>query len=216
MRQEGTFAGSIKSKLQDLHTWKTKGVAELFHFWCNDAQIFCEDRKLFTQCFLDRFKQCFTRTFFPFTIHGGLLTGRNCPICLESTEMVNTDIIDLIQLVAYTLDPPAITIIFHGIPVIERVSPELSGSTEIIWRNSGNFQRISFGIQFKQFFVCPYICTVRCGKDRNITDDGDSFLVCIIFQLIPLAEKCKLNETIIINFGSQQLHPRRPFLRSRI
>ena len=41
MRQEGTFAGSIKSKLQDLHTWKTKGVAELFHFWCNDAQIFC-------------------------------------------------------------------------------------------------------------------------------------------------------------------------------
>ena len=130
--------------------------------------------------------------------------------------MVDADIIYLIQLVADAFNPPAISVLFMCFPVIEGVTPQLSLSSKIIWRNSGYFQRMSLGIQAEHTFICPDISTVRGGEDRNITDDGNSFFICIILQCIPLTEEAELYEAVIVDFFFQKLKPGSAFGRCRI
>ena len=94
-----------------------------------------------------------------------------------------------------------------GFPIIEGISPKLSGGRKIIRRNTGHGQRITFGIQLEQLFIGPYIGTVRGDKDGNIPDDLNAIIMGILAQLIPLLKENKLDELVItdgIGHGAHQ------------
>ena len=84
-------------------------------------------------------------------------------------------------------------------PVVERIAPELSGGTEIVWRNSGNLKRMTFRIELIELFVCPDIGTVERYEKRNIADDLDVSFICIFFQFHPFTEEQELDEFIVFD-----------------
>ena len=59
----------------------------------------------------------------------------------------------------------------HGLPVIERIAPKLSGFGKIIRRNTCNNSRITFCIKKKEFLVAPYIACLKnkMGYRQNLT-----------------------------------------------
>ena len=97
--------------------------------------------------------------------------------------------------------------LFVVIPVIQRIAPKLSCSREIIRRNSGNNGRIAILFKLEQLTVCPYICTVKCNKDRDIADDLNAIYMCIIANCVPLTEEDELNVLVVFDGISQTLTP---------
>ena len=106
-----------------------------------------------------------------------------------------------------TLGPPCIIIFFHNIPAEQWIAPKLSICGKRIWRTSGNFYRIKILIQIELFWIRPDIRAVTCNINRNITNNFNSILVCICFQLSPLFKEqilqhfIKFNILSIINAG---------------
>ena len=56
----------------------------------------------------------------------------------------------------------------------------------------------AFPVQFKNILISPYIDAVRADIKRQVTDDADTLLMCVITQFSPLPEKKILLEPIII------------------
>ena len=54
-----TLIQSLKSKLKDLHTRERKLITQFFHFRSDHTKIFCPDRKILTELFLDSLEQFF-------------------------------------------------------------------------------------------------------------------------------------------------------------
>ena len=130
--------------------------------------------------------------------------------------MVNTHIVNLIQLVADAFHPPAVAVLFMCFPVIERIAPQLSGGAEIIGRHAGHLQRVAPGVQTEHVLVRPDVRTVPAGEDRNISNDGDAFFIGIFLQIVPLAVKQELDEPIVIHFMFQNRAPFFPLRSIRI
>ena len=75
-----TFLQSLKSKLKDLHTRESKLITQFFHFRSDHTKIFCPDRKILAELFLDSLEQFFARAFFPFTVYSSLFISRYGPV----------------------------------------------------------------------------------------------------------------------------------------
>ena len=122
-----TLIQSLKSKLKDLHTRESKLITQFLHFRSDHTKIFCPDRKILAELFLDSLEQFFARAFFPFTIYSSLFISRYGPVSFEAAEMVDTQVVSQIHLHFDTVDPPGIAVSFMVFPVVERIAPELSG-----------------------------------------------------------------------------------------
>ena len=80
----------------------------------------------------------------------------------------------------HPLNPPIIPPLFHDIPSVDGITPELPGFTKIIRRDTGHGQRPLFMVQIKQFLMNPYIGTVINGIERHIPYDPHAFTVAIV------------------------------------
>lgn len=112
-----------EAELQYFHAWKAKAVTQMFNLRRDDSKILCEDRQVFTKCFLNCEEEIFARPLHPFSIDCSLFICRDSPVCFKATEMVDTQEIGQSELTADTVDPPFVTGCFVVIPVIERVGP---------------------------------------------------------------------------------------------
>ena len=164
-----------EAELKHFHAREAQAVAQVLYLRRDDAKILGEDWKIAAERFFDGMEEILARTFDPFAIDGSFFSSRNGPVCLKAAEMVDPQVIGQSQLTADTVDPPFVTGCFVVIPVIERVAPQLSGSTEIIWRYSGYAGRVALRIELEQLLVRPDIGAVECDEDRDITDDLNAF-----------------------------------------
>ncbi len=129
---------------------------------------------------------------FPFfrceiAIRNGIITG-------NTDKVINPyDIIHLCRK-SHTVFPPCKSVIFHLIPVIKRVAPQLTCRAEIIRRHTGNRDGTAIFIELEQIRMPPDVCTVQRHVNRNITNDLNPVIICIRFQLTPLPVKLKLAE----------------------
>ena len=192
-----------ETKLKYFHAGETKTVAQMLHFRGNNAEVFSKNRKIAAKLFFNGAEKILAWSFDPFSIYSGFFFGRNRPVRFKATEVVDTQIVGQSQLTADTVDPPFISGRLVVIPVIKRVAPKLSGCTEIIRRNSGYAGRIAFGVKLKQLFICPDVCTVKCNKDRNITDDLNAFFMSLVTQIDPLLLEDKLDKLIVTDLFFQ-------------
>ena len=89
------------------------------------------------------------------------------------------------------------------IPSVQRISPKLSCCGKSIWRASCHLGGLVIFIQFEKSWICPGICAVHGNIDRNISDNTNSFSVCIRFQFRPLFIKFELHILLEFNFKIQ-------------
>ena len=83
-------------------------------------------------------KKVFSRACLPLPVNSGFFVVWDGPVCLKTAKMIDAQKIGQNQLVTNPGDPPLITAILMGFPIIERISPELAGGGEIVRRNTGD------------------------------------------------------------------------------
>ena len=186
----------LEAELKDLHSRKMELVPERFYVFRDDAQILGNDRKIVPELLLESKEQLFSRPFLPFSFNRGLGVGGDGPIADESAEMIDSYVINQIELALHTADPPFIPGFLMIIPVIEGIAPQLSRSGEIIGRDSGNLQRIALRVKPEQLLVCPDIAVIDRHEDRDIADDRDVSQRRIQTQRHPLFLEQELGELI--------------------
>ena len=129
------------------------------------------------------------------------------PIRFKTTEVIDTNIIDEFQTCVNAVNPPAVFIGLHRLPIIERVSPQLPRCAKIVGRYSGNRCRYAVFIQLEKFLIRPYVRRIRGYENRDIPDNRNTFFVCILSKPRPLLKKEKLNDLISVNLMPMFLRP---------
>ena len=129
----------------------------------------------------------------------GRLTCGNFPISFKAAEMVETHHVEHLERCPHALNPPTKTISQHPLPVVERITPELSGGAEIVRRYAGHNNRPPIRLELELIRISPDICRVLRHKDRNIANEADAALVAIGLERKPLPEEKKLIELMRLN-----------------
>src|SRR5580658_778448 len=88
-------------------------------------------------------------------------SGWDVPRGREPAEVIQANHIDVSQQSAQPIDAPPITRCTHGIPVVNRISPQLTLRTEIIGRNSAYEFWPTLLIKQEQLRVRPNITGIR-------------------------------------------------------
>ena len=189
-------------------------VAKTLHLRGNNPKVFGNNRQtfgifavLFEQCALYRFKKMMIGAGQPFAFFRSRSAEGDRPIRFKTTEVIDTNIVDEFQTCVNTVNPPAVFISFHCIPIIERVPPQLSRCAKIVWRYSGNRCRYAVFIQLEKFLICPYIRRIRGYENRDISNNRNTFFIRIVPKPRPLFKKEKLNSLIAVNLVPMFLRP---------
>ena len=202
IREITTVLAAVKCKLKDFHSRISTVFQHFQDTLCKETKIFCNHTKL-SNLFIQCMEEVKSRSFFPFTILCGLITIRDCIIFIKSAKMIDSYYIIKFQAVSHTLHPPAIIVFFKFLPVIQRISPQLTRSGKSIRRTACNGFRVIILIKLQHLRICPRIGTVQCDIDRNISDNTDSLLICICFQFSPLCSETILLKAIEFNLFCQ-------------
>src|SRR5205823_4965148 len=118
------------------------------------------------------------------------------PIRFKSAKVIEARHIEQLERCAKTLDPPRIAALRQQIPSIDRISPELAGGAEIVWRHTCNRSGISSLVELKQLAMTPHIGTVVRDIDRDVAHHANAQLMTTALQLLPLLKKNELPELV--------------------
>ncbi len=215
MRQEGAVRPAAvihaEAKLQDLHSWQAKGIAQLVHIRRDHAQVLGDDRQI-AQAGLDGAEEIHPRRRHPTAISGCLGPAGHLPVGAETAEMIDAHDVHLAQHGADALQPPSVAGSLVHLPAVKRVTPQLAAGRIIVRRHPGNHSWAAFRVQEEKLRVGPDIRAVMGDEDRDIADDLDLALARSLVHRIPLAEENELAEGmpldrlgVLAASGSQRL-----------
>src|SRR5277367_1604324 len=98
------------------------------------------------------------------------------------------------------VETPSITSGAQSIPVVDRVTPQLSLRAEIVGRDSGNEARPALFVQQEELRIRPDVTGVRRNKKRQVADQAYTLVTSVLLQLIGLAEHQELRKANLIDF----------------
>src|SRR6266849_8843485 len=156
MRQIDVLRVAAECELENAHPRKATIVAQLFYVRRNHSEILSDDWQL-TELASNRCKQFFSRRLNPAAAFCGLVAARNLPTGGEAAKVIDACDVHGLQRGPHALNPPLETIRQHAVPVVKRITPELSGDAEIIRRYSGHYSGTSTLIQLELIRVSPDI-----------------------------------------------------------
>src|SRR6516164_8034499 len=107
----------------------------------------------------------------------------------EGPEMIQPNYIHVGQYGAYPVDPPRITSAAEGLPVVDRIAPQLSLSAEVIGWHTRHKARPTMFVEEKKFWVSPYVARIGRDEEGKVADQPDALGPCILFQPVTLAEQ---------------------------
>ena len=119
--------------------------------------------------------------------------------------MVDADHIEQVPRRFQTAKPPFIAGLLHFIPVVQRVSPQLSVLGEIVRRDACHGGGHQVLIQLEQFRIGPHIGGIQRHVDGHIPDEGDPLLRGIFPQLVPLGIEQVLYINVEIHVPAQHV-----------
>lgn len=106
-------------------------------FRCQEAQVLGDDLQL-GEPSGEHPDQVHARPFDPSALLGGHGVRRNCPIALQAPEMVDAHHVKEAAAPSIPPDPPAEAILFHGVPIVKGVAPQLPLGAEVIRGHAGH------------------------------------------------------------------------------
>ena len=193
-----------KGELQHLHAGITCFPQQLPHRVSQIAQVF-RDNVFLPQGLLYCAKKVDTGPLAPLAVPRSGVFGRDGIISIEASKMVDAQSIIQAELKRDAAQPPGIALPFHPFPIEQRVAPQLTVGGKGIRRTAGHRLRAAILVQLKLLRSGPYVGTVSCHVDGQITDQCDPATVGILFQGIPLPEKEVLYTAPEFDFGGQLL-----------
>src|SRR5436190_23884859 len=111
---------------------------------------------------------------FPFAMFGCRVVARNFVSSRQADEMVDAGDVEKPQVLVYALDPPRETVGTHRVPIVNRVSPKLSGRAEKIGRNASHERRRALRVELEFRLVAPDVCRVERNIDGDVADDRNA------------------------------------------
>ena len=117
----------VKRKLEDFHSRETAVLEKLKHTRSKEAQILRNDLRP-PQLFLYRAEKIHAGSRQPLSVYCSGLAVRDRVILVKSPEVIDPYHIIELQAVLNPADPPLIPCLFMILPIIQRISPELSSS----------------------------------------------------------------------------------------
>src|SRR5262249_55662466 len=113
-----------------------------------------------------------------------------------SPEVIEPDDVDRSQRMPDPFDPPAVPVLLHQIPTVERVRPQLPRLAEIVRGYPRDLCRTALGVQVKLLSVRPHVRAVMRDEDRGVPDDLHAVFVRIPGESEPLFEEKILIELL--------------------
>src|ERR1700678_603312 len=101
------------------------------------------------------------------------------------------------------IDPPLVTRGGQQVPAINRISPKLSGSAEIIRRYAGNYRGAALIVEIEKFGMGPDVRAVVRNINRDVPHEADGALLAIFLERAPLPKKFELPILLAIQFRPQ-------------
>ena len=164
----------IERELEDPSARYIELVTQGVYIGRNQTQIFGDERQA-AQLFLNCLQESGARTRHPLPGLGRRSTCGNVPRGCESAEVIKPNDVDMIQKCTQSVDAPSITGRTKGIPIVDRVAPQLSLSAEIIRWNPGDEARPAMFVQQEKLRVRPNIAGIRGYKERQVADQAYAF-----------------------------------------
>src|SRR6185312_14576309 len=122
----------------------------------------------------------------PFTNFGSVVGGGDGPVGFEAAEVVEADDVVEIMGAARAVNPPIEAVVAHFIPFVERVSPALASSGEVVGRDAGDPNRSEVFVQFEEVGASPDVGAVVVDEDGNVADELDAALRAVGAEGTPL------------------------------
>ena len=113
----------------------------------------------------------------------GLRGCGNRPVPGEPAEVVDPEDVDEVEHAAHPLDPPAVVVGGHRLPVVERVAPQLAEVVEGVRRGA----RDELVEGEEELGVSPMVAAAGRDVDRHVADDADAPSGRVAAQREPLA-----------------------------
>ena len=114
--------------------------------------------------------------------------------------MIDTNHIVKLKAVFNPFDPPLVSGLLVILPVIQRISPELSCRGKCIRRASCHSGRFVILIELEHLGRRPCISAVKRHIYRDIADDLNALLICVGMKFFPLLIKFILLELVEADF----------------
>src|SRR5581483_5206384 len=137
MRQVHVRALIAESELQHCHPRNVVTIAQGVDIGSNEPEIFGEERQP-AQCVANSVEEFVSWTVDPAAMNSGGFVSRNFPELRKTAKVIEPDVVAGLRRPAQTTDPPTIAPRPHYVPVVQRISPALSGGAERVRRNSGH------------------------------------------------------------------------------
>src|SRR5262249_33925927 len=148
-----------------------KVVTQRRNIRCDETKILGNERKD-AQLSLHRVEEVSARTWDPMPGSSRRHAARYMPGGREPTKMIQANHIYVREQRAYTIDAPAIASALHRVPVIDRVSPQLSLRAEVIGGHASHKLWSMLFIQQEQLGICPNIGRVRRNEKGQVADQA--------------------------------------------
>ena len=103
--------------------------------------------------------------------------------------MVDAHHVEQPRRTAEAADPPAVAVLPHPLPVVERVTPELAVLAERVRRTPGHRRGAVLPVELELLRLRPDVGRIQRHIDRQIADQTNAKPVHIVAQRVPLAEK---------------------------
>src|SRR5262245_64795192 len=99
--------------------------------------------------------------------------------------MIQPEDVNRRERMAESLYPPAIPALFHHVPAVNRIAPQLACLAEIIRRDACDQRREAFVIEVEEMAVGPDVGAVMRDEDRSVADDPDPMFVGLAGEVGP-------------------------------
>ena len=177
-----------------------KRVPELAHVRRDDPQVLGEERQR-AQCFLYHAEEVGARARHPLAGLRRRRPGRYVPRRRESSEVIQTDRVDVSQQGAQAVDAPAVAARGKRVPVIDRIAPALSLRAEVVRRHTGDDARPALGIEQEQLRVGPHVARVRRDEEGQVADQAHAFRTRVGLQARPLTGQQELSKSNLLDLA---------------
>jgi glycosyltransferase involved in cell wall biosynthesis len=98
----------------------------------------------------------------------------------ECARLVNPGDVDDLQCRSHALDQHFESVCFHALPVVERITPKLARTAEVVGRHAGDDERAAVLVQLELIRIGPDVRRVLGHEDRQVADDLDAALVAVV------------------------------------
>jgi len=195
----GIVLVTIEGKLQDSSAWNLELIAQRRHVRGDGAEILGDKWQPphFTP---DRLEETCPRALHPLT---GLCSLGPCwhmPRSRKTPEVIETNHVYMSQECTYSIDAPPVTGRTKRIPVIDRITPELSLGAKVIGRNCSDETRPPPLIQQEKLGIRPNIARIRRNEKREIADHFYALGVGVVFKFFCLAQEQELFQAKLVDF----------------